>query len=113
MVSIDATTVENGCLEMAPRPAGSGLMGEEWTPLEAAHLTLQPLPTAPGDVVLFDSFVPHGSRPNLTGAARRVLYLTFNLTAHGDLRSRYFADKHAAFPPDIDRDPARSYVFRV
>jgi hypothetical protein len=112
MVSIDPTTVENGCLEMAPR-LGTGLMGEEWKPLDAASLSLVPLPTAPGDVIFFDSFVPHASRPNLTRAARRVLYLTFNLTAHGDQRSRYFADKHAAFPPDIDRDPGRSYVFRV
>ncbi len=88
-------------------------MGEEWTPLENVPLSLHPLPTAPGDVIFFDSFVPHGSKPNLTDAARRVLYVTFNLAAHGDQRSRYFADKHAAFPPDIDRDPSRSYVFRV
>ncbi len=88
-------------------------MGEEWTPLEESQLRLQPLPTAPGDVIFFDSFVPHGSKPNLTDAARRVLYVTFNLAAHGDQRARYFADKHAAFPPDIDRDPAQSYVFRV
>jgi len=113
MVSIDPTTATNGCLEMAPRIGGAGLMGEEWTPLDAAKLTLQPLPTAPGDVIFFDSMVPHGSKPNLTDTARRVLYLTFNLAAHGDQRSRYFADKHAAFPPDIDRDPGQSYVFRV
>jgi ectoine hydroxylase-related dioxygenase (phytanoyl-CoA dioxygenase family) len=113
MVSIDPTTVENGCLEMAPRLEGAGLMGDEWRPLEEAPLTLRPLPTQPGDLIFFDSFVPHGSKPNLTATARRVLYLTFNLTAHGDQRSRYFADKHAAFPPDIDRDPDQTYVFRV
>jgi ectoine hydroxylase-related dioxygenase (phytanoyl-CoA dioxygenase family) len=113
MVSIDPTTLENGCLELAPRPPGAGLMGPEWKPLEETTLTLHPVPTAPGDVIFFDSFVPHGSKPNLTAAARRVLYLTFNLAAHGDQRTRYFADKHAAFPPDIDRDPNRSYVFRV
>jgi ectoine hydroxylase-related dioxygenase (phytanoyl-CoA dioxygenase family) len=88
-------------------------MGEEWKPLEEARLSLQPVPTAPGDVSFFDSFVPHGSKPNLTATARRVLYLTFNLAAHGDQRARYYADKHAAFPPDIDRDPNQSYVFRV
>ena len=113
MVSIDPTTVKNGCLELAPRPEGAGLMGKEWTPLEEAQLTLHPFPTAPGDVIFFDSFVPHGSKPNFSGAARRVLYLTFNLAAHGDQRFRYFADKHAAFPHDIDRHPGQSYVFRV
>ena len=29
----------------------------------------------------------------------------------GDQRARYFADKHAAFPPDVDRDPEKTYVF--
>jgi 2-aminoethylphosphonate dioxygenase len=32
---------------------------------------------------------------------------------HGDLRARYFADKHASFPPDVDRDREKTYVFRV
>jgi 2-aminoethylphosphonate dioxygenase len=113
MVSIDPSTLENGCLEIAPRRPGEGLIGEEWTPLGQGQLTLRPLPTEPGDVLFFDSFVPHGSKPNLTSAARRVLYLTFNLAAHGDQRLQYFADKHAAFPPDIDRDAGKSYVFRV
>jgi 2-aminoethylphosphonate dioxygenase len=113
MVSIDPATPENGCLDIAPRRLGEGLIGEEWTPLREDQLALRPLPTEPGDVVFFDSFVPHGSKPNLTEAARRVLYLTFNPAAHGDQRARYFADKHAAFPPDIDRDADKSYVFRV
>jgi 2-aminoethylphosphonate dioxygenase len=113
MVTIDRTTIENGCLDIAPRCHEEGLIGEEWTPLREDQLTLTPLPTDPGDVVFFDSFVPHGSKPNLTGTSRRVLYLTFNLAVHGDQRARYFADKHAAFPPDIDRDVHQSYVFRV
>ncbi|MBV8450018.1 MAG: hypothetical protein JO124_18725, partial [Hyphomicrobiales bacterium] len=45
--------------------------------------------------------------------ARRVLYLTYNLAKYGDQRARYYADKHASFPPDIDRDGTQSYVFRV
>jgi ectoine hydroxylase-related dioxygenase (phytanoyl-CoA dioxygenase family) len=113
MVSIDAATAENGCLEIAPRRLAEGLIGEEWTPLRQEQLALQSLPTEPGDAVFFDSFVPHGSKPNLTERARRVLYLTFNLAAHGDQRLRYFADKHVAFPPDVDREANKSYVFRV
>jgi ectoine hydroxylase-related dioxygenase (phytanoyl-CoA dioxygenase family) len=113
MVTLDPTTLQNGCLEIAARRPAEGLIGAEWTPLDERDLNLQPLPTAPGDVVFFDSFVPHASKANLTGTPRRVLYLTFNLAADGDQRARYFADKHAAFPPDVDRDPGRSYVFRV
>ncbi len=113
MVSIDPTTPENGCLEIAPRRLGEGLMGEEWTPLAAGLVALKPVPTEPGDVIFFDSYVPHASKQNTTRAARKALYVTFNLASHGDLRAQYFADKYAAFPPDVDRDPNGSYVFRV
>jgi len=114
MVTLDPTTLENGCLEIAPRGrGGTRLIGEPWKPLESSELNLQPVPTEPGDVIFFDSFVPHASKPNLTDAPRRVLYLTYNLARDGDQRQRYFADKHAAFPPDIDRDPGKTYVFRV
>jgi 2-aminoethylphosphonate dioxygenase len=114
MVTLDAATVENGCLEIAPRGRnGPQLIGELWKPLESRDLNLQAVPTEPGDVIFFDSFVPHASKPNLTDAPRRVLYLTYNLASEGDQRERYFADKHAAFPPDIEREPGKSYVFRV
>ncbi|MGH7002449.1 MAG: phytanoyl-CoA dioxygenase family protein [Alphaproteobacteria bacterium] len=116
LVSIDEATVENGCLEIATRPRGGGLIGEEWRPLDeaaAAGLGLKPVPTAPGDVILFDSFVPHASKDNLTTEPRRVLYLTYNRRADGDHRAQYYRDKHASFPPDVDRLPGRTYVFRV
>jgi ectoine hydroxylase-related dioxygenase (phytanoyl-CoA dioxygenase family) len=114
MVTLDAATLENGCLEITARgPLGAQLIGEQWKPLNVANLNLRPVPTGPGDVIFFDSFVPHASKPNFTASPRRVLYLTYNLASEGDQRGRYFADKHAAFPPDIDRDPEKVYVFRV
>jgi 2-aminoethylphosphonate dioxygenase len=113
MVTVDPTTIENGCLEIAAGRHREGLLGEEWKPLAEEAMALRPLPTEPGDVIFFDSFVPHASKPNFTAEPRRVLYLTYNLAEYGDQRARYYADKHAAFPPDVDRDGSRSYVFRV
>jgi 2-aminoethylphosphonate dioxygenase len=113
MVTLDAATLENGCLEIAAGRHREGLIGEQWVPLEEKSLGLEPIPTAPGDVVFFDSFAPHASKANLTDSPRRILYLTYNLASHGDHRARYFADKHASFPPDIDRDREKTYVFRV
>ncbi len=116
LVSIDAATRANGCLEIANRWRPQGLIGQEWTPLtdaDVAELGLQPVETAPGDVILFDSYVPHASADNLTGLPRRVLYLTYNRGSDGDHRAAYYRDKHASFPPDIDRVPGREYVFRV
>jgi hypothetical protein len=113
MVTLDPATLENGCLEMAARRHREGLIGEEWSPLDESVLTLEALPTAPGDVVFFDSFTPHSSKPNLTDTPRRILYLTYNRASEGDHRDRYYADKHASFPPDIEREQGRTYVFRV
>jgi ectoine hydroxylase-related dioxygenase (phytanoyl-CoA dioxygenase family) len=116
LVTIDRATIENGCLEMADAPRFSGLIGEEWRPLSAGEMEsfkLVSVPTEPGDVLFFDSFAPHASKPNLTNAPRRILYLTYNLASEGDHRARYFADKRESFPPDIERQPGVEYKFRV
>jgi hypothetical protein len=113
LVTIDAATLENGCLEIAAGRHREGLIGEEWNPLDDSGLVLRPVPTAPGDAIFFDSFVPHASKPNFTDAPRRLLYLTYNRAGEGDHRAAYYADKHASFPPDVDRDGSKSYVFRV
>lgn len=116
LVSIDPATLENGCLEMSNSARLSRLIGREWAPLSAQELAgidLSPVPTRPGDVVFFDSYVPHASRPNLTPDPRRALYVTYNRLSDGDHRVSYFADKRASFPPDIERLPGVEYRFRV
>jgi 2-aminoethylphosphonate dioxygenase len=113
MLSIDESTIENGCLEIARGRHREGLLGNEWQPLEAEQLDLEPVPTKPGDAVFFDSFVPHASGPNRTQSPRRILYVTYAPATYGDHRARYFADKRRDFPPDIERDPGRTYTFRV
>ncbi|HEX6840980.1 MAG TPA: phytanoyl-CoA dioxygenase family protein, partial [Stellaceae bacterium] len=73
LVTIDRATIENGCLEMGDGARLSGLVGEEWRPLTAAEMkgfNLVPVPTDPGDVLFFDSYAPHASKPNMTNHAR-------------------------------------------
>ena len=116
MVSIDSTTAENGCLELCAGHHTRGLIGEEWKPLtddDMRRLGGRAVPTRPGDAVFFDSYTPHASGPNLTAERRRVLYITYNRRSAGDHRVRYYADKRKSFPPDIERDPSRTYTFRV
>jgi len=117
LVSVDRATVANGCLEMATDFRGSHeLIGTEWEPLSAqqlAGLHWAHIEAEPGDVVYFDSFIPHRSAPNGTGEARRVLYYTYNRAAEGDHLAQYYADKRASYPPDIERLPGREYRYRV
>jgi 2-aminoethylphosphonate dioxygenase len=116
LVTIDTATAENGCLEMAEGRRIAGLIGEEWRPLSVTELgacPLVPVPTKPGDVLFFDSYAPHASKPNLTDRPRRILYLTYNAASEGDHRARYYVDKRQSFPPDIERLPGVDYKFRV
>jgi hypothetical protein len=116
LVSIDEATAANGCLELCPGHHRRGLVGREWAPLdeaEMAGMSFVAYPSKPGDVVFFDSYVPHRSGPNLTDRPRRVLYVTYNRRSEGDQRRRYYADKRRSYPPDVEREPGKAYVYRV
>jgi hypothetical protein len=107
MVAIDEATTENGCLEFAPAtevgevltPASDGTIA----PDVVASMPWTPLETHAGDVVFFDSYIPHRSPANTSGAARRATYVTYNRLAEGDVRAAYFATKRQAFPPECER----------
>ncbi len=116
LISIDESTVENGCLELAVGHNQRGLIGELWQPLTEENIKgmeFISVPTQPGDAVFFDSYAPHRSGPNLTENPRRVLYLTYNRRSEGDHRLQYYADKRRSYPPDIEREPDQKYVFKV
>ncbi len=115
MVCIDEATLENGCLKMVAGHHRRGLL-REWEPLnekDMAGMELVSAPTKPGDVAFFDSYAPHGSDPNMSDKIRRLYFATYNRLSAGDHLARYYADKRKSFPPDIERDPDKEYVFRV
>lgn len=116
LISIDAATRDNGCLELVAGRHREGQLGPNWAPLAdevTTSMDFVPCETLPGDVVFFDSFTPHRSDANLSDRPRRVLYVTYNKLSEGDQRARYYADKRASYPPDCERDPGKQYVFRV
>jgi hypothetical protein len=116
LVSIDRASEENGCLEFAAGHNRRGLIGELWKPLAGAELDgvlFEKVPTEPGDAIFFDSFAPHRSAPNMTDRRRRVLLITYGRASDGDHRDSYFADKLRGYPPDIERDPDRTYEYKV
>jgi hypothetical protein len=115
LVCFDEATAENGCLQIVENYRHKTL-AKLWEPLteqDLAGMRWIDLPTKPGDIIFFDSYVPHASQPNLTDGMRRIYYATYNRASAGDQMERYYADKHESFPPDIDRDPTKRYVFRV
>jgi hypothetical protein len=116
MISIDPATIENGCLELVAGYHNKGLIGKKWEPLsesDVGDLPFKPYPTQPGDAVFFDSFAPHQSAPNKRDQLRRVLYITYNKLSEGDHLAQYYADKRLSYPPDCERDPNKTYTFKV
>jgi 2-aminoethylphosphonate dioxygenase len=115
LVCIDEATAENGCLQIAAGHHRNGLF-TSWEPLSDADMqdmSFVDCPTMPGDIIFFDCFAPHRSDPNMSDKLRRIYFATYNRLSEGDHLEHYYADKHANFPPDIDRDPNKDYVFRV
>ena len=121
MVAVDPATRKNGCLEVVPAMNHLGILpsteslvlsDEFCTALNWVAIEMEP-----GDVIFFDSYVPHRSGPNLTLSSRRALYVTYNPTSQGSFRDQYYARKREIFPPDIERVPGKIYgnsgVFNV
>lgn len=100
MVPLDPATVDSGCLWFADNP-GSGLLEADDRGRIAEHvadrLEWYPVSVEPGDLVVFDSAVPHRSGTNTSDHPRRAMYLTYTALADGDFRERYYADKDAEF----------------
>lgn len=115
MVAIDDCTLENGCLQLVTGGANKPIILPQekdgsiqkdianqfkWTPIECRQ----------GDVILFDSYLPHYSEPNHSLHQRRALFITFNKLAEGgSKRAEYYQDKRVKFPPDCERDPNKDY----
>jgi len=116
LATIDESTVENGCLELVRGWHKKGLLGEEFKEIPdelVAQMNWESFPMQIGDCAFFDSYVPHRSGPNNTQRRRRVLYSTYNTKNEGDFYEKYYADKRISFPPDCERDPTKTYEYKI
>ena len=113
-IVVDPNRKENAALSfMNSGNYDRKLMTEEWQPLTEDDPPYKPedeyvlLEADPGDVIFFDSFVPHGSPANTSNKSRRNIFLTFNRKSEGDKRTQYYEDKWANYAPNQSGD-ARS-----
>lgn len=109
MVCIDPATLENGCLQIAqnwregstilPYITGGKAHGSI-QPEYSANISWLPLETSPGDLVLFNSYIPHYSEVNKSKNPRRALFLTHNRLREGNHRKAYYhAKRHDPLNP--------------
>lgn len=119
-IVVDANRLDNAALSfMNSGNYEKKLMSPEWQPLTEADPPYQPageyklLEADPGDVIFFDSYVPHGSPPNTSERSRRNIFLTFNARSAGDMRARYYHEKWASYAPNRRDDARADASYRV
>ncbi len=119
-VAVDENRQDNAALSfMCSGNYKCTLMTAEWQPLSENDPPYQPadeyalLEADPGDVIFFDSYVPHGSPSNTSNRSRRNVFLTFNRQSDGDMRARYYVDKWASYAPNRSDDAREDKTFRV
>ena len=119
MVCVDAATIENGCLYIAknwkesfvddsrvdqdalargfailPYVVGGSMHGSILPEL-CEKITWVPIEAEPGDVVFFNSYVPHYSEPNRSSSSRRAMFFTHNRLREGEHKAAYYYTKRA------------------
>ena len=101
LISVDPATSESGCLSFSPGQYEQdfialdekGCIAEE----TASEMKWVKVPTEPGDILLFGSYIPHKSGANRSNQARRIIYVTYNALSEGDWREQYYEDKRQTF----------------
>jgi len=113
MPTVDATTLENGCLFVVPKSHAAGILPQESnatiSPSWCAEQQWVPVECKAGSILVFGAFLAHKSGPNETDKARRNVYLTYNSVVEGDKRQTYYDEKRKLFPPAIERIPGQDY----
>jgi ectoine hydroxylase-related dioxygenase (phytanoyl-CoA dioxygenase family) len=114
MLPVDPFTRDNGCLEIAREASRTETLAQNpdgtLRPDVVARFTYEPLLARPGDVIVFDSYVPHLSGANRSAQPRRSYYVTYNRRADGDRRAAYYARKRELFPQECERMPGVDYA---
>lgn len=100
LITMDVSDCESGAIEFFPRCHHERIAPPEHSPLDTdpSKVDLETgviLELEPRDVTVFHPLTPHRSAPNLSNHSRRALYYTFHRAEHGDLLTRYYANRPA------------------
>ena len=117
LIAVEDSNRSNSCVEYDISGCYiNGLAGPLWTPLTSKDIPnakMKPIETKAGDIIIFNSYVPHGSKVNSSDKRRCNIYLTYNKASDGNHRLNYFSEKRKNYPPNNERDPNQEYSFKV
>ena len=91
LISLCNTNILNGCLQFSNVNKNEIL--EHKNGIIQNDLKWKNCPMNFGDIVLFNSYIPHKSGINKSKNPRKSLYITYNDAEEGDLREEYYENK--------------------
>lgn len=102
LLAVDASTPSNGGLEVVPGSHKTSIpLGDDncISPSWISQQDWLPITLAPGQVLIFGSYLAHRSGANTSEKDRKALYATYNVKREGDLHDEYYARRKVEFPP--------------
>ena len=93
LINLCDTNIKNGCIEFSPTSEKKILNHNNGVISNPDDLNWIKCPTTFGDIVLFNSYIPHRSGINKLKLPRRALYITYNDSVEGELREDYYKHK--------------------
>lgn len=112
-ISLDDASLENGALQFAPGKHKEGLFSPLYEAMSQDYLytwNFQPIKMAPGDAVIFDSYLPHYSEANDSDLPRKIIFLTYIDASYATAAKSFFAEKRLRQPPMDERDGKTNLV---
>lgn len=112
-LSLDDASSENGVLEFVLGKHREGLFSSLYDVIDESYRSqwhFHSIFTMPGDMIIFDSYVPHFSKQNNSKDARKIVFLTYTGAEFADVAAKFFIDKRLRQPPIDERLPGMKLV---
>lgn len=113
LLAVDATNMSNGGLEVVeeshamdvPINRSDNCIEPSWVKSQ----TWVPVELAPGELLIFGSYLAHRSGGNESKTSRKAIYATYNCAREGDLHDRYYEDRAVVWPATHMRVEGEKY----
>lgn len=113
LLAVDATNMSNGGLEVVegshavavPINSADNCIEPSWVKSQ----TWVPVELAPGELLIFGSYLAHRSGGNKSKMSRKAIYATYNCAREGELHDKYYEDRAVVWPATHMRAKGEKY----
>ncbi len=92
------------------------ILGKKFKKLKVKDLnkpSFKNIPLKIGEIAMFNGYVPHMSKKNLSKKHRKQMYITYCVPLYKNIRKKYYEDKIKNFPPNSMRSKNKLYSYKI